>query len=112
MARTDVGQAANARLAQVVDYGPDPRGWAMFAALSGHHNRTLNSQRAVVASHPEHNGWMRPLQRMIGLAPLGMGTAPARRGPNAEIGDERSSELDNPAMRIFAERLKRGGMQL
>lgn len=114
MARTDVNQAGNAHVSQIVDYGPDPRGWSMFAALSGAHNRTLNRQPAVIERHPEHHGYMRPLQRLMGLAPLGMGTAKAAAGPNAEIGDERSSALDNPALRIFAERLRRreDGLQL
>ena len=112
MARSDVSAAANSSVGAIVSYGPDPRGWRMFAALSGAHNRDLNAQRAVVETHPEHKGWVRPLQRLAGLAPLGLGAGRPVAEKTSELGDERSTELDNPALRIFAERLKRGGMQL
>lgn len=111
MARgTDV-PAINSTAGRIVEYGVDPRGWSMFAALSGAHARTLTSKPAVIERNPQHDGYMRGLQRLTGLAPLGLGTKPAA-GAAPEIGDERSSLLDNPALRIFAERLKRNGMQL
>lgn len=112
MARTDDSSAVNAEPGRIVEYGIDPRGWSMFAALSGAHRRDLVAKPAVIERNPEHNGYMRPLQRLVGLAPLGLGTARPVAGGSSEIGDERSSQLDNPALRIFAERLKRNGMQL
>lgn len=111
--RTDVSVAANAQLAPVVEYSvTGDRGWRQFAALSGAHARDLNAQRAVIETHPDHHGWTRPLQALRGLAPLALGAGRPAAGPSSEIGDERSSGLDNPALRIFAERLKRGGYQL
>lgn len=110
MARTDVSAAANASLAQIVEYAPDRRGAGFFAALSGAHRGTLNRAPAVIETHGQHHGYMRPLQApMRGLAPLGMGTARPVVESTSQLSDERSALLDSPAMRIFAERMKRGG---
>lgn len=108
MARTDVSAAANTSVGRIVDYSPDPRGWSMFAALTGAHNRILNRAPAVIEHYPEHHGAMRPRQRMTGLAPLALGSGRPVTARTSQLSDERSDALDNPALRIFAERLKRG----
>jgi hypothetical protein len=110
-ARTDATTAAiNAVPSSVVDYGPDPRGWGMFAALSGAHNRDLNTQRTVIeTSHTDSGGWHAPLQRMRGLAPLILGSGRAVTKKSSVIGDERSDPGENAAERILAERWKRQG---
>ena len=108
VARTDVSAAANTSVGRIVDYSPDPRGWSMFAALAGAHNRVLNRAPAVVESYPEHHGPMAPRQRMVGLAPLGLGAGRPVTPAGSQLSDERSDVLSNPALRIFAERLRRG----
>ena len=110
-ARTDATTAAiNAVPSSVVDYGPDPRGWAMFSALSGAHNRDLNAQRAVIdTSQSAGGGWHRPLQRMRGLAPLILGSGRAVTSKSSSIGDHVSDPGENAAERILAERWRRQG---
>lgn len=110
--RAPVSAAANSRQDLGVEYGVDPRGWGMFAALSGAHRRDLTQQRAVIdTSHTDHDGWVRPLQRLRGLAPLILGQARPITSRHSEIGDERSDlgGLDNAAERILAERWTRQG---
>lgn len=105
---TGDGQAINAVHSGVVDYGPDPRGWRMAAALAGAHNRDLNGQRAVIdTASTQSHGWHRPLQRLRGLAPLILGNGRPVTKKSSVIGDERSDPGMNAAERILAERWKR-----
>lgn len=110
-ARTDAATAAvNAEVQSVVSYGVDPRGWQMFAALSGAHNRALNTQPAVIdTSHTDAHGWLAPLQRMRGLAPLVLGAGRPLVSKSSTLGDEVSDPGENASERILAERWKRQG---
>lgn len=106
--RTDVSAAVNAEQSSVVDFGPDPRGWGMFASLSGAHRRDLTTKVAVIdTSHTDADGWLRPLQRLRGLAPLALGSGRPVLPRNGQIGDARSDVLDDPAMRVLSERWTR-----
>lgn len=103
------GPAVNSRLRNVVEYGPDPRGWAVFRRLSGMLQRAHTGRGAtrVVDTQRRFTGLADVGQRMTGMAPLGKGrpVVPA----NSELSDERAAGvLDDGALRIFAERLRRG----
>lgn len=112
MGRTDVSRASNARTTAIVEYGIDPRGWSLFAALSGRHQRGLNGRDGTVVHgenaqrSPTFTGYAVSPQRMTGLAPLGVARTVVEA--NSTLTDERASgALDNAGLRIFAERLKR-----
>jgi hypothetical protein len=112
VARTDAAAAINSQQSADVTYGVDPRGWRMAAALAGVHNRTLTGAPAVIdTSKTDHDGWVRPLQQLRGLAPLILGSGRAMASRSSELGDEPSDShlLDNAAERILAERWKRQG---
>ena len=110
MARTDDRQAINARRVSVVEYGPDPRGWGMFARLSGFLQRGHAGRegRRVIDTQESFSGAVATApQSFSGMAPLGR--ARPLTADTAELSDERAAgALEDGALRIFAERLARG----
>ena len=102
---TDVAAAANARIVQDVDYTLERRGWAMFARLSGMGQRGIAGQNTAPVIEPNrtfHGPLMTP-QRFVGLAGLGRTVVE----PTQQLGGQRSAGLQDPALRIFAERMRR-----
>ncbi len=109
MARTDVAAATNARLVPVVEYGTDPRGWAMFHALSGVLQRGISGREGtrVLERGAQWNGYAAPPQQFTGVAPLG--NARPVVGRSSDLADERAAgPLNDLALSIFADRLRRG----
>lgn len=107
MARTDVAAAANARVTRIVEYGVDPRGAGLFASLTGAASGVLAGALRVVDPQRRFNGIAANPQKFVGLAPLGLARPVVKA--NAVLSDERASALiDDPSLRIFAERLGRG----
>lgn len=112
-ARTDVAAAVNSRLAPIVQYQVDRRGWAMFAALSGRHQRGLSGrdghQTLGLEDHAGRAfyGVLPAAQYFAGMAPLGQ--ARPYVAATSNLGDERAAggAFDDAALRIFAERLRR-----
>lgn len=108
-ARTDLAAAVNARIGQIVEYGPDRRpGVGIFAALNGRVGRELNGTRAVVdpISGSSFHGYTNTPQRFVGIAPLGV--ARPVTPTTSTLGDEREANpLNDGALRIFAQRLAR-----
>ncbi len=100
------GPARNAVVRPVVEYLPDPRGAAMFAALSGAHAGALNSGRAVVPVSPTFMGWVRPLQQFSG-AVAALGHARAIAAKSSTLGEQKTTQ-DVTAAAIFRDRMKRG----
>lgn len=121
MGRPLPGGAVNASREERTVYGVDPRGWALFAALSAVAQRGLNGTAGGVygtakgAPEATWNGDLgRPVQSFLGQAALGrLGLAqPIPDGGAAQLVNELSSgPLQDPAMRIFAARLRRGAWQ-
>lgn len=109
MPSTDMGSAINSRLTTAVEYGPDPRGWGMFSRLSRVLQRGISGTTGtrVVDTQERFNGYTRSPQSFTGMAPLGL-AAPIVKSTSV-LSDERTAgALDDTALRIFAERLKRG----
>lgn len=108
MARDNVGAARNARLTPIVEYGIDPVGWGMFGALSRVAQRATDATQgiAVLERIGKFTGYTTSPQHFAGMAPLGLSTPVVPAVSN--IGDERSAMFDDTALRIFAERLRRG----
>ena len=109
MKRTDATAAINQRLVPITDYGPDPRGWRMFAAL----NRVLvrgiagTEGTRVLPRHESFHGYAAAPQAFTGTAKLGIARPVTRR--DAELSGERSAGATNDAaLSIFASRLQRG----
>lgn len=109
MARTDVATAVNARLVPIVEYGPDPRGLGMFRRLSAVLQRGHRGQDGtrVVERWGTWHGYAQAPQQFTGMAPLGNARPVTNRV--SDLGDERSTQLSDAALAIFAERLKRRG---
>lgn len=112
MPRTGVAAASNATVAPVVQYGIDPVGLRMFAALARRAQRGVSGQDGrIYHGHSDDpaksfNGLTSTPQRFSGVAPLG--TPRAVVDPNTELSDARGgTALDNAALRIFAQRLER-----
>jgi hypothetical protein len=108
VARTDVAAAANARVRQVVDYGLDTRGAGLFAALNRRAQHELNGATPVVdpdRARTFHGVTATP-QRFLGLAPLGL-ARPVSPTSSTMPHERSASAVNDGALRIFAERLKR-----
>lgn len=109
MARTGIAAAINARLVPAVEYGPDPRGWGFFNRLSAVIQRGNAGREGtrVLDLQYRFTGLLDSPQQMTGMAPLGL-AAPVVPS-TSELGDERAAgPLNDMALRIFAERLRRG----
>lgn len=108
MTRTDVTTAVNARLVPIVEYGPDPRGLGMFRRLSAVLQRGHRGQDGtrVLPRWGEWNGYAAAPQQFTGMAPLGVARPVTDR--TSELGDERSSQLNDSALSVFANRVRRG----
>ena len=99
-------------------FAPDPRGLGMFQALSGMQQRGLSGHIGTVVwgekkadGHAFNGTFKWSPQHFAGLAPLSAGGA--RAIPDRIAGGDFQQQLsDGPvndsAMRIFAERLRRG----
>lgn len=109
MARTDVGAAINSRIVPQVEYGPDPRGWRLFNRLSGVLQRGISGTEGtrVIDAQDTFTGTTASGQSFAGMAPLGQ--ARPQVAATSQLSDERAAgALDDGALRIFAERLRRG----
>lgn len=96
------------RLETVVSWLPDPRGWGMFAAITGRNRRDLQQQAAVIdARGSTYGGWATAGQAFTGLAGLIGGRQRAVSGTTSSLVDERSN-LNATAMAAFYERMQRG----
>ena len=110
MPRTDVAAAANSRVGRIVEYGTDPRGAGLFAALTGRTRRDLDGARPVVDPHRDggrtFHGYTNTPQRFVGIAPLGL-ARPVSPTSSTMPNERSASALNDGALRIFAERLAR-----
>lgn len=117
MARKTQLPCINSTTVPVALFAPDPRGLAMFDALKNMHQRGLSGHIGTViwgekkSDGHAFNGTMKwSPQHFAGLAPLSSGGA--RAIPDRIAGNDFQHQLsDGPvndsAMRIFAERLRR-----
>ena len=103
-----VSGPANARPVVDVDFDIDRRGWGIFARLSGRHQQGVRgrSTAPVTERHGYWRGAVVSPQRFLGLGARVGGTSPVT-ARNAEIGDVRSADYDDPALRIFRDRAAR-----
>lgn len=101
MPRDDFTAAPNAQMTSQVVYGVDPRGWGMFAALTGALNRGLTGQRAVVTG-PMFGGVAQAPQKFTGAASLGTARPTTKR--SSEMGDQVSTSLADPITAAFLAR--------
>jgi hypothetical protein len=105
--------AINAITHPVTDYGPDPRGAALFSAITGPAIRSMNGAQAVISHHPQWFGWTRQLQHPKGAQAAlarGLGSAPPVSPRNSELQKE-STTSDTTTQAIFASRMFRSGGQ-
>lgn len=109
---------SNEVIAQVVDFGPDPRGTAMFAALSTAQAAPMSGQDGQVyvgdrgAPERSFNGTVaNGPQAFTGAAALALyGTAQPVSPRNATFDTARAADaLNDTPMRIFAARAARQG---
>jgi hypothetical protein len=110
VAGTDVAAAANARVVSTVEYTVQQRGWRSWFALASLQQRALAGRNSapVMARHDGNfHGYAASPQRMTGLAPLALSGRVVAKA-SSELVDERSAGLDDPALRIFRERMRRG----
>jgi hypothetical protein len=105
---------ANATVAQTLQLHAEPRGWRMFAALSGRHARDLGGQNPVSPAVIDRrrdgffHGAVDSPQRFVGLANAGIGGGTRAVHERAgEIGDSRSANFDDGPLRVFRERQRR-----
>lgn len=109
MRRTDVAAAVNAAVRPIVEYGVDPRGAGMFEAIAGVGQRAGAGREGVRVLDPvrRFNGIAVTPQRFIGVAPLGVSRTVTPRAARLD-GEPSVPTLDDTALRVFAERLRRG----
>lgn len=90
-------------------FSPDPVGHRMFEAITEAATGPLLNSRAVVERSARYSGWMTDPQRLRGLASIGaLRGRPVVGGKSRDLSDERSVELSNPALAVFAQRTTRG----
>jgi len=109
MRRSDVAAAINARVVPVVQYDPDPRGFALFTRLARVFQRghTGHDGTRVLDPQGRFTGLIDSPQMMTGMAPLGL-ARPVTKDTSV-LSDERAAGVLNDAgLRIFAQRLTRG----
>lgn len=95
------------RLDTVVSWLPDPRGWGIFAGITGRIRRDLQSQPAVIDARGQtYGGWANTGQRFSGLAGLVGGQQRAIASQSSNLVNERSN-LNATAMNAFYEQLRR-----
>lgn len=99
------GNAPNAQLNGVVDYGPDPRGWSMFHSLSAQLNGFLTHGRSVSDANATHYGWTAAPQSYRGANAVAGRVIAAK---NSTFDQENTQTITDPSLRIFADRLQRG----
>lgn len=107
MAGTDVAAAINSRVVPTVEYGVDPRGLGLFRRLSSVFQRAHRGTEGtrVLPRWETFNGYAAPVQQMTGVAHLG-NSRPVTPLVS-ELGNERSSQLNDAALQIFADRMRR-----
>lgn len=110
-ARIPMG-AINATAQVVPIYGPDPRGWGMFMALTRRIGRGVQGedsgrfrQMPGIAGNAYHGDSRLTPQRFGGQAALGAGK-PFKAGAT-DLQKQTSTLLTDGPMRIYAERLRR-----
>lgn len=96
----------NRQVVAVPVYTPDPVGHRMFADITAAVHAPLVDAPAVVDRSAQWGGWARDPQRFRGLASM------VRSRPivenSSQLADERSIQLSNPALAVFAQRSTRG----
>jgi hypothetical protein len=99
-------RAINARVVETVEYGPDPRGWALFASLNATAARVRQAARRVLDPVERFHGFAIAPQGFAGGANLGSASPIAK--DTSTLPDERAAGvLSSPAETIFAQRLAR-----
>jgi hypothetical protein len=99
--------AVNAAPRVITDYGTDPNGAGLFAALTAAIGGQLRGARPVTESSPTWYGYARAPQQFAGLAGLGSGMGRAVIARNSELSKE-TTQLTDPSLRILADRMARG----
>ncbi len=109
MPATDVARAANARMVTRVEYGIDPRGWALANALRARFQRGIAGTEGVrhLPTHATWHGYAQPLQHFAGLAGLAGGSAAPVIERTTTLTDSRSVQLTDPGLSVFADRMRR-----
>lgn len=109
MRRTDVAAAINTSVQPIVDYGIDPRGVGMFRSIAADGRRAVAGRQGTRVLDPvrRFNGLAVTPQRFVGLAPLGASRTVTPRSARMD-GEPSMPTFDDTALRIFAERLRRG----
>jgi len=106
VAGTDVAAAINSAPTTIVEYGVDPRGAGLFAALTGAAAATLAGAQRVIDPQRRFTGQAASPQNFRSSA-LGVASPLVRNV--STLGDERStSPIDDVTLRLFADRLRRG----
>lgn len=98
----------NAEVVSVVQFAPDPRGLALFAAITGRNRRDLLQQRAVIDARGsgDFGGWAATPQRFAGLTRLVAGRQRVQASRVSQLTSERSTD-NAGAMDIFYDQLQR-----
>lgn len=104
MSRRKAGD--NRQVVAVPVFVPDPIGHRMFADITAAVHAPLVDSPAVVERSGRWGGWARDPQRFRGMATLGKGRPIGDR--SSQLADERSLQLANPALSVFAQRATRG----
>jgi hypothetical protein len=100
-------QADNRQVVAVPIFQADPVGHRMFADITGAVTGPLIGSRPVVEhGSGQWSGWAQDPQRLRGLASLGRGRPITER--SSQLADERSLQMSNPALAVFAQRATRG----
>lgn len=100
--------AVNAAPHVVTDYGIDPHGAALFAALTSGAARVMAGARKVIPPAAQWSGYTAVQQvTLAGMAGLGSGAGSPIAQRNSELSKE-STALTDPSLRILADRMARG----
>ncbi|MDO8107148.1 hypothetical protein Q6348_08055 [Isoptericola sp. b441] len=98
--------AINARVVEITEYGTDPRGWGLFAAVTAAAGRTRAAARRVLDPIERFSGYAVAPQGFTGAANLGSARPVSKE--TSTLPDERAAGvLSTPAETIFAQRLGR-----
>ena len=96
----------NARMVELVEYGPDPRGWRIFTGVTAAAGQAISGARRVLDPVATFSGRAIAPQGFTGAARLG--TARPVVKAESTLADERSAGvLTDTATRLFADRLTR-----
>lgn len=98
--------APNAVLRPVVDYAPDPNGWAFANGLQRRISATLNGARKVVPRSGTWHGWTQDVQNFRGRAGSAVGSARPIAPRSSTMQDQTTGQT--VASQIWSDRARRG----